>query len=808
MYTQGEKIIPVYLEDEMRDSYINYAMSVIVGRALPDVRDGLKPVHRRILYAMNELALAHNKPHKKCARIVGECLGKYHPHGDVAVYDSLVRMVQDFSLRYPLVDGQGNFGSIDGDSPAAMRYTEARLAEIADEMLADIDKETVDMVPNFDGSLEEPTILPARLPNLLINGSSGIAVGMATNMPPHNLGEIINAITMVIDNPDATIKQLMRVVKGPDFPTGGIICGMGGVLEAYKTGRGLLRVHAKANIESQKSGKEFIVVTEIPYQVNKASLLESIASLVSNKKIDGITDLRDESDKDGMRVVIELRRDANAQIVLNQLYKHTQLATTFGVIMLALVDGRPKVLNLKQIIEEYIDYRKEIIIRRTKFELKKAQERAHILEGLKVALANLDDVIKTIRKSKTPAEAKEALMEKFDLTAIQAQAILDMQLSKLTSLEREKLEEEYLGLIKRIEQYKTILASEHKVLDIIKEELANLKKKYGDDRRTEIVAEVTDFEVEDLIAEEDVVITISHTGYIKRLPVSGYRKQRRGGIGVTAVEMKDEDFAEHLFVASTHDYILFFTDKGRIYWLKVFEIPQASRIAKGKAVVNLIQLQQGENIRAMVAVRKFAEGDYLVMATKRGLIKKTELTEYSHPRKGGIIGITLEKDDELIGVERTDGHKEILVATKEGKAVRFPEAQVRNMGRSAKGVIGIRLSKKDEVVGMEIVKEDASMLTVTEDGFGKRSKLSDYRKQARGGKGVINIKVTKKNGSVVGVKTVSDDDEVIIITQAGMIVRTPVKGIRVIGRSTQGVRVISLKEKDIVAAIAKVIPEE
>ncbi|MFH1406436.1 MAG: DNA gyrase subunit A [Candidatus Omnitrophota bacterium] len=808
MYTQGEKIVPVYLEAEMKDSYINYAMSVIVGRALPDVRDGLKPVHRRILYAMNELSLQHNKPYKKSARIVGDTLGRYHPHGDVAVYDTLVRMVQDFSMRYPLVDGQGNFGSIDGDAPAAMRYTEARLSEIASEILVDIDEETVDFVPNFDGSMKEPVIMPTKLPTLLINGSSGIAVGMATNIPPHNLNEIADAAIMMIETPDVTIKQLMRAVKGPDFPTGGIIYGMDGVREAYQTGRGLLKVQAKANVESQKSGKEFIIITEIPYQVNKASLLETIANLVNAKKIDGITDLRDESDKDGMRMVIELRRDANAQIVLNQLYKHTQLSTTFGVIMLALVDGSPRVLNLKQLIEKHIEHRKDIIIRRTKFELKKAQERAHILEGLKIALANLDKIIKLIKSSKNPAAAKEALMDEFDLTGVQAQAILDMQLSKLTSLEREKLEEEYIGLLKKIEIFKAILASEKKVLDLIKEELQALKKKYGDERRTEIIAEATDFEIEDLIAEEDVVITISHSGYIKRLPISGYRKQRRGGVGVTAVDMKEEDFAEHLFIASTHDYILFFTDKGRVYWLKVFEIPQAGRTAKGKAIVNLIQLQSQEQVRALVAAREFKEGEYLVMATKLGLIKKTGLASYGNPRKGGIIAITLEKDDELIGVGRTDGEKELLLATKEGKSVRFPEKQVRDMGRGAKGVRGIRLGKKDEVVGMEIVKEDETILTFTEGGFGKRSKLSEYRKQSRGGKGIINIKVTKKNGTVVGIKTVSDKDEIMIITQTGMIVRTPVKDIRTIGRSTQGVRVISIKEKDRVASIATVVPED
>lgn len=808
MYTLNEKVVPIDIEDEMKDSYINYAMSVIVGRALPDVRDGLKPVHRRILYAMNELALQHNKPYKKCARIVGECLGKYHPHGDVAVYDTLVRMAQDFSLRYPLVEGQGNFGSVDGDAPAAMRYTEARLARISDEMLADIDKDTVDFVPNFDESLTEPTILPAKLPNLLVNGSSGIAVGMATNIPPHNLTEVVDGVIATIDEPDIEVKSLMKIIKGPDFPTGGIIQGMEGIRNAYLTGRGLVRLSAKANIETQKGNREAIVITEIPYQVNKAQLIENIAQLVTDKKIEGISDLRDESDKDGMRVMVELKRDANAQIVLNQLFKHTQLETTFGIIMLALVDNHPRVLNLKGIIDCYIDYRKSVVVRRTKFELKKAQERAHILEGLKKALAHLDEVIKTIKKSKNPPEAKVALVKKFSLSEIQAQAILDMQLARLTGLEREKIEAEYLELIKKIEFYQAILKSEKKVLEIIKDELKEIKKTYGDERRTQIVAKREEIELEDLIAEEDVVITISHAGYIKRLPVSAYRKQRRGGKGVTAVEMREEDFVEDLFVASTHDYILFFTNIGKVHWLKVHEIPQVGRMAKGKAIINLLELASGETVKAMVAVKDFDEGRNLIMATKLGLVKKTQLALYSHPRKGGIIGIGLEKDDELIEVKLTDGKKEIVLATKDGKAIRFAEEEVREVGRSAKGVRGMRLGKKDAVVGMEIIDKDATLLTIAEMGLGKRTEFSQYRKQSRGGKGIINLKVTSKNGAVVGIKSVTDKDELMMLTHTGMMVRCAVKDIRETGRNAQGVRLMRLDGKDRVASVARLIPEE
>lgn len=808
MYAQNEKLIPVRIEDEMKTSYLTYAMSVIVGRALPDIRDGLKPVHRRILYAMMDLGLEHSKPYKKSARIVGECLGKYHPHGDTAVYDSLVRMVQTFSLRYPLIDGQGNFGSVDGDAAAAMRYTEARMDSIADELLDDIDKDTVDFVPNFDESLKEPSILPARLPNLLVNGSSGIAVGMATNIPPHNLTEIVDAIIKVIADPGVSIKDLMKIVKGPDFPTGGIICGREGIKEAHETGRGRLKLHARAAIEQQKSNREAIIITEIPYQVNKSKLIENIADLVQDKKIEGISDIRDESDKEGMRIVIDLKRDQNAQIILNQLYKRTQMETTFGVINLALVDGRPKVLNLKEGIELYIKHRQIIVRRRTQFELNKAERRAHILEGLKIAVDQINKIIKTIRESKDPKIAKDKLMKNFELSDIQAQAILEMQLQRLTALERNKIEKEYLELIKRIEMLTAILKSKKKILDIVKNEALELKEEYGDERRTEIVAKVEEMEIEDLIAEEDMVITISHAGYIKRLPVSSYRKQKRGGVGVTGIDMKEEDFVEHLFIASTHEYILFFTNLGRVHWLKVYEIPQSSRAARGKAVVNLLQLSQGETISSYVRVKEFKEGLFLVMATKNGLIKKTDLMAYSNPRKGGIIGITVEKGDELIKVKWTDGNQDIFIATKEGKAIHFPEKQVRNMGRSAKGVRGIRLGKKDKVISMEVCIKEATVLTVTSEGFAKRTPVTEYRKQSRGGKGIKNVNVTTKNGEAIGIKMVNDNDGLMVMTQKGMIVRCLVKDIRSTGRSAQGVHIIKLDKGDQVASVARVAPEE
>ena len=808
MYTRNEKIIPVYIEEEVKDSYLNYAMSVIVGRALPDVRDGLKPVHRRILYAMQELNLDHAKPNKKCARIVGEVLGKYHPHGDVAVYDTLVRMAQDFSLRYPLVDGQGNFGSIDGDAAAAMRYTEARLAAIADSMLADIDKDTVNFGPNFDASLKEPLLLPATLPNLLVNGSSGIAVGMATNIPPHNLNEIADAIIYLLDHPEAEIKDLMRYVKGPDFPTGGVICGKAGIKEAYTTGRGKLLVRARATVEHQKNGRDLIVVTDIPYQIQKSTLIEAIAGLVDEKKIEGISDIRDESDKEGLRIVIELKRDAESQIVLNQLFKHTQLESTFGVIMLALVENRPRVLNLRQILDYYIEHRKNIIRRRTQFELDKALKRAHILEGLKIALKFIDKIIKTIKTSKNTENAKERLMKEFDFSEIQSQAILEMQLQRLTALERDKIDAEYLELLKKIELCKAILASEKKIEGIISEELEGLKKKYGDERRTDIIAEVEELEVEDLIAEEDVVVTISHDGYIKRLPVSAYRKQKRGGRGATGAEVKEEDFIEHLFVASTKDYLLIFTDKGQVHWLKVYEIPQASRISKGKAIINLIQIDAASKISSTIPVKEFSPDKYLVMVTKRGQIKKTKLDAYSNPRKGGIIGITLDKDDELIGVELTDGKKELLIGTRQGKAIRFQEIKVRDMGRAAGGVRAISLAKKDSVIAMILADKDSAVLTVTELGFAKRTPFKEYRLTSRGGKGIINIKVTGKNAEAVSLKTVSDKDELMVITQNGMFLRCAVKDIRITGRSSQGVHLIKLQSKDRVSCVAPVIAEE
>lgn len=810
LYAMNEKIIPIPIEDEMRKSYIDYAMSVIVGRALPDIRDGLKPVHRRILYAMNELGLAHNKPYKKSARIVGEVLGKYHPHGDTAVYDTLVRMVQSFSLRYPLVDGQGNFGSIDGDNAAAMRYTEARLDAVSDELLADIDKNTVSFVPNFDESLEEPHVLPSKLPNLLVNGSSGIAVGMATNIPPHNLKEVIAGIGAVIENPEISIKDLSKIIKGPDFPTGGMILGREGIRQAYHTGRGRLVVRAKASIEiSSKNKKDAIVITEIPYQVNKSNLIQSIAMLVETKKVEGIYDIRDESDRDGMRVVVELKKDAVPQIILNQLYKHTQMQETFGVIMLALVDGQPRVLNLKQMIDYFIDFRVEVVTRRTRFELDKAEKRAHILEGLKIAVANLDKVIKIIRSSKSPEEAKANLISNFKLSNLQAQAILEMQLQRLTALEREKIDEEYLGLIKKIDYYKDLLKSRKKLLGIVREECEEVVRKYGDERRTQIVAAEEEIEIEDLIAEEDVLVTISHAGYIKRIPVSMYRRQHRGGSGVTGASMKDdEDFLEHMFLASTHDSILFFTNTGRVYWRKAYELPQASRQAKGKAIVNLLSLRSDEKVSSFLQVKEFDDKRYLVMATKNGVIKKTKLIDYSRPRANGITAITLRDKDELVACKITSGKDEIFLATHEGQAIRFPEKDVREMGRTASGVRGMTLDKGDEIIAMEIVNPESTALSVTELGFGKKTVFKEYRLQSRGGKGVINLKVTPKNGKVINVLSVREDDEVIIVTNGGMVVRCPVSQIRTSGRNAQGVYVIRLKDNQKVAATARVVEKE
>ncbi len=818
MYTRNEQIIPIAIEQEMKDSYISYSMSVIVGRALPDARDGLKPVQRRILYAMLREGLLHTHRYTKCAGIVGEVLKKYHPHGDSAVYDALVRLAQPWNVRSPLVDGQGNFGSVDGDPPAAYRYTEARLEAIAETLLADIDSETVDFIPNFDESNTEPRVLPAGFPNLLANGSTGIAVGMATNIPPQNLNELVDGIVAVIDEPDMEFKNLVKLIKGPDFPTGGIITGKQGILDAYSTGRGLIKVRAKAHIESGKGGREFIIITEIPYQVNKATLLESIAGLVRDKKIEGIADLRDESDKEGLRVVVALKRDANGQVVLNQLFKHTQLETTFGVILLALVENRPQICSLKKLIQVYIDHRKEVVVRRTRFELRRAKERAHILEGLKIAIANLDAIIKLIRKAKSEEEAKADLIKLFKLSALQAQAILDLQLKRLTALERTKIEEEYLALLKRISELEAILASEQRIFSIIKEELREVAKKYGDERRTDIVGEIKDLSVEDLIAEEDVVITISHTGYIKRIPVSAYRKQGRGGKGVTGGELKEEDFMEHLFVASTHDYLLGFTNKGRVYWIKVYDVPPASRQAKGKAIVNLLELQPGEAMAAFVPVRDFsarsgsASGgkpdQFLIMLTAQGLIKKTALSEYSNPRRGGIIGMGLKDGDSLIRVLLSDGHQELLMATAQGKAIRFAESQVRDMGRGASGVKGITLAKKDRVVGSAFCKKGTTVLTVTAKGFGKRTPVEEYRLQSRGGKGIINLNVTEKNGQALTLLTVADQDEVMLITQHGQLIRSPVKQIRTTGRNAQGVRLMRLGDKDTLASVATVVPEE
>jgi DNA gyrase subunit A len=802
-----EKITPVNIEDEMKRSYIDYAMSVIVGRALPDVRDGLKPVHRRILYAMNEQGMTHDKPYKKSARIVGDVLGKYHPHGDIAVYDSLVRMVQEFSLRYPLIDGQGNFGSIDGDSAAAMRYTEVRLGKIADEILGDIDKETVDFVPNYDDSLKEPSVLPCKLPNLLINGSTGIAVGMATNMPPHNLGEVIDGITMVIDKPDVDTRELNSIIKGPDFPTAGFIYGRQGIIDAYTTGRGSVKMRARAIIEEVKN-KETIIVNEIPYQVNKAKLIEDIAGLVRDKKVAGITDLRDESDKDGIRIVIEISRQSQANIILNQLYSHTQLETTFGVINLALVDGRPMVLPLKEIIVQFISHRKHVIIRRSQFELKKAQARAHILEGLIIALDHIDEVIKLIRASKTPDEARDGLVAKFSLSIEQAKAILDMRLQRLTGLEREKIDTEYGELQKTINWLKELLASEIKILALIKEELADIKARFSNKRRTEIIESTGDLVTEDLIPKEDDVITITNSGYIKRIAVDAYKQQRRGGKGVMGMETKEEDFVSDLFIGNTHDYLLFFTDKGKVYWLKVYGIPEAGRQARGTAIVNLLQIEQDEKINAYIPISKFDEKHYLLMVTKKGTAKKTQLTDFSNPRKTGIIAISLDEGDKLVSVKLTDGTKEMVIGTKHGKAIRFIESNVRDMGRSAYGVRGVRLVGEDEVVSMAVVEEGATLLTVTENGFGKRTIFDEYRTSNRGGQGVITIDVNIRNGNVVDIRTVREDEEIMVTTSNGIIIRVPASGIRVQGRNTQGVKIMNVGEKDKVVGVATLAKEE
>ncbi|HMN22982.1 MAG TPA: DNA gyrase subunit A [Ignavibacteriaceae bacterium] len=809
MTTIFEKILPRTLEDEMKSSYIDYAMSVIVARALPDVRDGLKPVHRRVLFGMHELGLPHNRPHKKSARIVGEVLGKYHPHGDSSVYDSMVRMAQEWSLRYPLVEGQGNFGSVDGDSPAAMRYTEARLARIAEEMLRDLDKNTVDFANNFDESLQEPTVMPSYLPNLLINGASGIAVGMATNIPPHNISEVIDGCVAMIENPKVTPVDLMKHIKAPDFPTGGIIYGYEGVKDALLTGRGRVVIRAKANVETLKNDRENIIITEIPFQVNKAVLIEKIADLVREGKITEISNIRDESDRDGMRVVIELKRDAQPAIVLNQLFKHTQMQVTFGVIMLALVNGAPKVLNIQEMIRHFLDHRMEVLIRRTKYELDAAEKRAHILEGYIIALDNIDAVIETIKKSKDTETARINLMKKFKLSEIQAKAILDMRLQRLTGLERKKIEDEYKETIKLIERLRGILDNERTRNKIIKEELLALKEKYGDERRTEIIKDFKEFALEDIIAEEDVVVTISHGGFIKRFPVSGYRRQGRGGKGVTGAGTKEDDFIEHMFVASTHQYILFFTDKGKCYWLKVHEVPEGGRTTKGRSVVNLLDKDKDDNITAFVAVKEFRDDQYLIMATEKGTIKKTVLSAYGNVRKGGINAINLAAGDKLIEVKMTDGKNDIVIGTSNGFAIRFNEKDVRDMGRTATGVRGIRLGKGDKAVGLLVIRSDkATVLVVTEKGYGKRSDIEDYRITKRGGKGVITVKTTDKVGKLIALMEVVDRDELVIISTQGMIIRQSVKDLRVMGRNTQGVRVIRLSENDSIADIARVVPED
>ena len=801
-----ERLVQVNIEDEMRSSYLDYAMSVIVGRALPDVRDGLKPVHRRILHGMNEMGLAANRAYRKSAKIVGEIMGNYHPHGDTAIYDTLVRMAQDFNMRYALVDGQGNFGSVDGDPPAAMRYTEARLTKLAEEMLADIDKDTVDFGPNYDESRTEPLVLPAKVPNLLVNGAGGIAVGYATNIPTHNLSEVVAALMILIDNPQATIEELMRVLPGPDFPTAGYIYGMQGIKDAYHTGRGLLTLRAKVCVETdERTERDRVLVTEIPYQVNKAKLIEKIAELIQDKRIEGISDLRDESDRDGMRIVIELKKGEIPQVLVNQLYKHTPMQSTFGVIMLALVNNRPELLNLKQILAAFIEHRREVVVRRTAYDLRKAEERAHILEGLKIALGNLDAVIALIKRSRSPEEARVGLMRQFRLSEVQATAILDMKLQRLTQLEQEKLTQEYEEIIKRIAYYKSVLASEALVRQIIKDELGALKDSYTDDRRTQIIPEEADINIEDLIAQEEVAVTISHAGYIKRNPVSLYRAQRRGGKGKIGMGIKEEDFVETLFTASTHDYLLFFTDAGKVYWLKVHETPEAGRAAKGKAMVNLLALAGDEKVTATLPVKEFRDDRYVVMATKQGVIKKTELSAYGNPRQGGIIALTLDDGDKLIGVEITDGQREILLGTRHGIVIRFKEEDVRPMGRTAHGVRGIMLDEGNEVIGMETITPDstASILTVTEHGYGKRTLVTEYRIQGRAGRGIISVKVTEKNGPAVSFHQVRESDEIMVMTAEGKILRTKVDDIREISRNAQGVRLMDMAENDRVVGVAK-----
>ena len=810
MLTEQNRIT-VNIEDEMRKSYMDYAMSVIIGRALPDVRDGLKPVHRRVLFAMNELGNDYNKAYKKSARVVGDVIGKYHPHGDSAVYDTIVRMAQDFSMRYPLVDGQGNFGSIDGDSAAAMRYTEVRMDRLAHELLNDIDKETVDFGPNYDDSLEEPLVLPCKYPNLLVNGSEGIAVGMATKIPPHNLREVIDGLVAMIDNPKLDDEALLSIVPAPDFPTGGFILGQDGVREAYRTGRGIIQMRARALVEkNSRTDRESIIVTEIPFQVNKARLIEKIADLVKEKRLEGISDLRDESDRDGMRIVIELKRDTIPQVIINQLYKMTPMQSSFGIIMLAIVAGQPRVLSLREVLGHFIEHRKEIVTRRTLFELKKAEARAHILEGLKIALDNLDEVIQTIKTSANPAEAKDRLIDRFALSAIQAQAILDMRLHRLTGLERDKIIEEYNQVLELIKRLKEILASETEILQIIKGELAEIRERFGDDRRTEIVAMTADLSIEDLIVEEDMVVTVSHSGYIKRNAVSLYRAQRRGGKGKTGMRPKEEDFVERLFIASTHSYVLIFTSKGKVYWLKVHEIPQGGRAARGKAIVNLLNLQDDEKVMTILPVKEFEDGKYIITATRNGTVKKTELMAYSNPRQGGIIALTIDEGDSLIAARLTDGSMDILMASRNGKSIRFHESDARPMGRTARGVRGMMLEGNDVIIGMEVVSDatSATLVSVTETGYGKRTSLSEYRVQSRGGKGIITIKTGGRNGQVIDVKLVDDESDLMFITDRGKVLRTRVKALSIIGRNTMGVRLMVLENEERIVAVAKLAEKE
>lgn len=800
----GTRIVPRVIQDEMKQSYLDYSMSVIVGRALPDARDGLKPVHRRVLFTMWETGLLHDKPFKKSANVVGNCMAKFHPHGDVAIYDTLVRLAQDFSMRYMLVNGQGNFGSVDGDPAAAMRYTECRLTRLAEEMLEDIDKKTVKFAPNFDNSTTEPLVLPSKLPNLLVNGSSGIAVGMATNIPPHNLSEVVDAIKKQIDNPDLSAEEILQIIQGPDFPTGAVICGRNGVREAYSTGRGKILVRAKTEIEQNKN-KSVIIVNEIPFMVNKSELLEEIADLVRDKKIIGISDLRDESDRNGIRVVIELKKDADSNVVLNQLFEHTRMQTTFGIIMLALVNNEPKVLTIKQLIHYYIEHRKDVVRKRTLFDLNKAQTRAHVLEGLIVALANINNVIKLVKESKSVETARDSLMSNYNLTGEQAVAILEMRLQRLTSLEQDKIKQEHSGLLKLIDELKAILSDAQRILDIIKKELTELKEKYGDKRRTQIIdADNVELETEDLIKEEEMAITITNSGYIKRLPLQTYKIQHRGGKGVVAAATKDEDIVKDVFIASTHSYMLFFTNKGKVHWMKVYNIPEASRQARGKAIVNLLELGNDETVTAFVPVKTFNHGQFLIMATRKGTIKKTELMAYGNPRKGGIIAITLDNGDELINVELTDGNRQIILATKNGLAARFEEKDVRPTGRSAQGVRGIKLKEKDEVIGMEVASDEMTLLSVTENGYGKRTPISEYRLISRGGSGVINIQCSDRNGNVVSICSLTDNDDIMLISKNGIVIRIPATDISVIGRNTQGVRIMKLEESDKVVAAVKV----